>query len=108
MTTLNYMRKKPGEVVDPVSIRLDPDQLVALDRLAAEERTSRAAVFRKLVDEGLRARLGGKAPPPPPRPPDPSVPRGLSDGLLEVAQRISEMVERYGSAPAKKPRAASR
>jgi hypothetical protein len=109
------MRKKPGEAVDPVSVRLDPDQLIALDKLARDERTSRAAIFRKLVDEGLRARAAEGKPPatpvrsqapiaPPPLPP------AVYDGLLDVAHRISEMAERYGGPPQKerKPRAASR
>jgi SOS-response transcriptional repressor LexA len=59
LTTLDYMKKKAGETVDPISVRLDADQLIELDRLAASRRTSRAAIFRELIDKALGLRSTG-------------------------------------------------
>ncbi len=110
MTTLDYvMRKKGDEPPDPISVRLDADQVADVERLAVGERISRNAMFRKLVDEGLLAHSAGRAPPALPRIADPLPPPAMIEGLLDVVQRLSGMVERYGSPPKKKtPRVGSR
>ncbi len=58
LTTFDSMAKRPGKsrVDQPLSVRLDEDQVVSIDRLAANDRVSRAGMIRKLVDEAIRLR----------------------------------------------------
>jgi len=51
------MSKKEPKA-DPISIRFDLDQIETIERLAGEERLSKMAVIRRLVDEALKMRSG--------------------------------------------------
>ena len=107
LTTLDYLMRKKGEPSpDPISVRLDADQIVEVEQLARGERISRNAMFRKLIDESLRGRAGGKIPPAPIQRTEQLPPQASGD-LLEVASRISEIVERYGGRATKEKKSTS-
>ncbi len=60
MTTVDYVKKR--EAPDPVSVRLDPDQVTAVDALAKKERSSRNATMKRLVDIALGLAPGERSP----------------------------------------------
>lgn len=71
---------KNREPLPPVSIRLDADQVAAVDALAGRERLSRNATFKRLVD----AALGMKPGDPPPIPPGENHDAGRPEHVVEV------------------------
>ena len=74
---------KNREPLPPVSIRLDADQVAAVDALAGRERLSRNATFKRLVD----AALGMKPGDPPPIPPGENHDAARPERTIEVPIR---------------------
>lgn len=49
-----------GKPKPSTGIRLDPDQIEAIDKLAMAGRLSKTAVMRQLIDEAIKMRTGGQ------------------------------------------------